>query len=154
MFNQIKFFFDENGEYRGDYIEKEGRYNSIPLLLKAEHCNAKCFVISNSTTRSDYGSVPSIQIWRSDLKSIEKDLYNDDGRPATLMFVIAIPYFEHCENSIWIEGLEQPNLSYAGRLVKPYYDNIPRIQGIDYIEKIDHLHYQKLKRQRIILSKV
>lgn len=144
MYTKIYFDFDEKGKLR----EK-------PLILTAKACNAKYFELLTVTGRGHHGDIPKAQIRRV-ITKIATDPYNEDGSPPTVMFQIAIPHIQWLGNVLFIEGLEDPNMSWAGLIRPPYDDRKKRIPGVRYMtEEMVHgkmLGYDELLRQRITMA--
>ncbi len=154
IFNQILFYYDMNGKYLAE-DKSDGSFIEKPRILKAEHCNARYFDLTNTRMRGNRGDVSGVHISRH-YGPLKKDPYNEDGRPPTCMFRMAIPHIEFCCGIVTIEGLEEPNLCWAGLLVPPYSHNYKLIKGAAYMteeekEGVHFRQYEKHTRQRIEL---
>lgn len=159
MFTEIEFAFDGYGKYLGTQ-RKDGTWETAYRTLKAAHCNAKGFEVSTGENRRGLrgDSWPSVHITRA-RGPLAKDPYNEDGRPPTTMLVMYAAHVSICYGVVTIEGLEMPNLCWAGLLIPPYECNnckpirgAPHMTEEEYAE-IRHLGrgYETLTRQRIML---
>lgn len=141
MFKTIRFYFDETGNFQ-----------EPPLILQAKDCNANYFSICDTRMRGYFGEVPAVQIRRS-LGPLDEDPYDDNGRPPTVLFSILMPHIQHLDDMVHIEGLEDPNLCWAGLLMPPYTNNYKPLNGVNYMNpEMKTPNYVQLKRQRIILT--
>ena len=106
MFKEIYFYCDENGNPLDD---------ANPRILRAEDINSKCFVACSIESHGESG----LQIARV-YKNPKGDLWNDDGRPATVLFQIRYPSITFLDNMVTVIGFEIPNLVLAGVPSEPY----------------------------------
>lgn len=153
LFKKIYFQYGLDGNYLGKQVSYY--FEDAPFLLKAEHCNANGFYLDSTTTNGNRATVPCVQISRR-CGPLADDPYNDDGRPPTMMFQMAMPQIEFSFNGVIIEGIEIPNLSWCGHLIQPYHDDLPRCPDATYLSDDERdqmsMPFQLRKRQRIILS--
>lgn len=103
MFKKIYYYCDENG----NPLDK-------PRILNLKDVNAKAFTMSSCSDRR-----PSVHISRV-YKNAEGDIYNDDGRPATMLTEIVLPVVTFMGNYIEVIGFESPNLVLAGLASESY----------------------------------
>jgi hypothetical protein len=106
-------------------------------------------------TGSIMGEVPVVAIYRR-MGPLSKDPYNEDGRPPTLLLMMALPYVQHTGRAVIIEGLEKPNLCWAGKLVPPYTNGYKPLRGVKYMDAKQNKEgelrpFVLLRRQRILL---
>lgn len=141
MFKKIIVKFDENGKL----YEK-------PIEISLKDMNAKTFTVSSDRSSINWDVA---NIWRS-VKNIDKDPYNCDGRPPTLLFKIYNPSIEFCGDWVEITGFEESNLIFSGKILEPYNKG-EGIDGVEYsprsfIEQGRGLVYRNiLKPQKILL---
>lgn len=154
MFKEIHFHYDSKGRFLGN-INRRGTITSNPRVLEATQVNSVYFYLSDATFRRSYGESRAIYIHRKIGKSkdLKNDPWNEDGRPPTLMSIIVNPVIEYCCGVVEIEGLEAPNLCWAGCPMEPY-EGCPRQEGVKYLDRddIDRFRpYEQLNRQRVML---
>ena len=121
-----------------------------PRIVAASDVNSEYFTLN----KSDFDSYEAIQIRRViNSNNIEKDLWNDDGNPPTVLFTIVNPVIYFRTNCVEIIGFEVPNLMVAGILSEPYDAVIKPISKL-VIDKRRYVDIKEMKNvypQRIIL---
>lgn len=160
LFNTIEFAFDGYGKYLGTRNPKDGRWLRAYRRLEAKHCNATEFHVSSSEPCRglDGDSWPCVHISRS-RGPLGRDPYNEDGRPPTTMLLMYAAHLSICGGVVTIEGLEMPNLCWAGLLIPPYTNvGCKPLRGAPYMTEEQHDEirhcgrtYETLTRQRIML---
>ena len=142
MFKKIFFYYNNEGVQRAE-----------PLVLLPKHCNASSFRVWSTSRRLKDGEFPSLQINRNYLK-LDRDPYNEDGKPPTCLFAIVHPHVSFVGGGIEVVGWEDPNLAWGGVLMEPY-EGCPRRRGMKYMskEKIREFYadFSNMNRQKILL---
>lgn len=143
MFDRILFYYNSDGEFLGD----------TPLELTAAQCSARSFKLLSTPIRGR-SEWPGLYVLR-DYRSAKKDPYNDgDDRPAALLLRLANPQIEFVGDSVSVEGLESPNLCWAGLMRPPFHSR--RRPGVAYadastIDRAGSRPIEYWQRQRIVL---
>jgi hypothetical protein len=153
-FNRILFYYDLDGHFLGRLL-KDGTTEEEPFELKAEHCNARYFSIMDTIFHESRSNVPALQVRRV-LGPLRRDPYNEDNSPPTVMFTLVLPHIQHMDQRIIVDGLEQPNMSWAGILLPPYTRDYKPLYGVRYMtpeqgKASRFRHFEFLYRQRVVL---